>query len=169
MGKINSYIYWVVAGAIVIALFFFLTKNNKPGNINNPLASITPNISSEPTPALTSTMKPSKTVKPSPGLIMEEVNNYKQLVTELDKLGRHLAISSDCSYIVPSNVAYHNNTQIMLDNTASTKQHILKIGGREYLLEAGQWFLTTLSSPSLPASLPIYCGSMELGDIDLIK
>lgn len=155
----------IVVVAIVIVVVLFLTKSDK-NNVGEIMSPINLNLTASPTPTGTPEPRPMPT-KPRGEIIFKEIKTYEQLVEELHPKGRHLVISPDCSYIVPSNVTYPNNTEIMLDNTASTERHILKIGGREYLLEAGEWFLTTLSSPTLPVNLPIFCGYMELGQIDL--
>jgi len=165
-----SYISWIAlaVGVLLIAIYFIGGSGN---NINNEEAVLNPQSSSSfsPTPTLTPRPKSSQAPSMTPGLIVKEITSYDDLVKMLQKEGRHLALASDCSFIVPSNVNYYNNTSIMLDNTGSTERRILTIGGREYLLEAGEWFLTTLSSSNLPAQLPIYCGQMELGRIDLIS
>ena len=163
----KTYIWAIIlAGAIVIVGFFMNNDKSNENRLEEYLTSPTPETSLVPVPTPTST--PVKQSKPTPGIILEEVPNYDKLVEVLQEFGRHLAIAPDCSYIAPSNIDYYNNTKVMLDNTASDVQHILKIGGREYLLEAGQWILVTLSSPNLPAKLPIYCGQIELGQIDLL-
>jgi len=153
---------------------FLVNKTEKTGDelvLPSPTFIVEPSSVPSPTPLPTPRVSPKASLqpKPTPTLIFKEEMTYEQLTEALGAKGRWLALAPDCSYIVPSNVTYYNNTEIMLDNTASNVRHILKIGGREYLLEAGEWFLTTLSSPNLPAQLPIYCGTLELGRIDLIK
>ena len=166
----KNYIYWAIAAVGITVVAMFLANG---GDRVDELADIspTPDFSLNPEPSPTPTPKPNGSAKPTPGLIVKEVKTYEQLTAEFEQQGRWIAINADCTGLVPSNVTYHNNTEIMLDNTASTERHILKIGSREYLLEAGEWFLTTLSSSTLPVHLPIYCDSngIELGDILLVK
>lgn len=165
----KNYLSSILVTIVIVSVAVFLVNkmNKTEDSTDFPDITFSPEPSLSPTPIPTPTPKPS--VKPTPTIIFEETMNYEQLTKTLGEKGRWLVLAPDCSTIVPSNVNYYNNTQIMLDNTASKVRHILKIGGREYLLEAGEWFLTTLSSPTLPAPLPIYCGTLELGRIDLIK
>jgi len=138
------------------------------GNSNQEVAVVSPTVLSTPTatPSPTPTIK--RSPKPTPGIIVKEVPNYASMVALLDPYNRYFAVDKDCTSIVPSQVEYPNDVQIMLDNKDSDKARILKIGGRQYSLEAHGWIITTLHSDTLPARLPIYCGDMELGAIDLV-
>jgi len=161
----------MIAGGIVVlsAMILFFADDRGQDLAVSP----TPELS-DPTPTPSSsavpvqTPRPTKKINPTPGIIVKELLGYPQLTEIMKEEGTWFALAPDCNSIVPSNVAYYNETQVMLDNTASNQRRILKIGGREYLLEAGEWYLTVLSSTSLPITLPIYCGSMELGSIDLV-
>ena len=171
----NNYNIYIVVSAVVVlvaAVSLFLRwgsdKNNS--DVNIPVyVSPTPTSVLELSPTPTFTPKPTtKTANPSPSINVQEVRTYRQWAEELDLTSRRLAITDDtCTELVPSNATYPNNTQLMLDNSYSNKSHILKIGGREYILEARGWLVTTFSSSQLPAQLPIYCGGIELGRIDL--
>ena len=141
----------------------FVFINRKNDTDTSPDISPVPTVILEPSPTPT----PKITVESTPELIFEELPNYYTLAVSLDKENRYFAIDADCMSINPSNVVYKNNTQIMLDNAASDKARVLKIGGREYSLDAHAWILATLSSTELPIRLPIFCGSMELGQIEL--
>ncbi len=85
----------------------------------------------------------------------------------MDPQNRVLGIYNECDYIVPSNVTYKNNTEVMLDNTRSKQTVVLKIGNKDYTLAGGAWNTVTLSSPTVPATMQIFCKSIELGSIDL--
>jgi hypothetical protein len=154
----------IAAFSLVGIMFSYHGKGDLALSPTPELINPTPQPSATPV----QTPRPAVSTKPKAGIIAKEVGSYQQLTEEMYKQGTWLKLAADCNSIVPSNVVYYNDTQIMLDNTASTEKHILKIGGREYLLEAGEWYLTTLSSPTLPATLSLYCGAMELGSIDLI-
>ena len=135
-----------------------------------------PQIATSPTPSatlevsVTTTPTPSvkRTPRPSSGVIAKEVRTYEQWITLLDPYNRYLELDKTCTSITPSQVEYANNTEVMIDNRTSDKARILKIGTRQYSLEPHGWIIATLQSSSLPARLPMYCGDMELGAIDLI-
>lgn len=169
--KNNNYIYYIFAGIFVIlavASIFNEDVKMTDDDISMDTEIITQLNSTPDLPLPTPTPKIIQTIKPSPVLLVEEVDPYSNWVKELDPESRRLSIANDdCSQLVPSNVIYPNNTKIMLDNSFSDKAHILKIGDNEYSLDARGWLIVTLSSSQLPAKLPIYCGSMELGQIDL--
>ena len=107
------------------------------------------------------------TTTPKPHIEIGEVNTYQQLFEKMDPENRVLGIYSECQSIVPSNLSYDNNTEIMIDNTRSSQPHVLKIGPKEYSLDAGAWMLTTLSSETVPVDLSIMCENIELGSIRL--
>ncbi|KKS13425.1 MAG: hypothetical protein A2735_00425 [Candidatus Yanofskybacteria bacterium RIFCSPHIGHO2_01_FULL_41_21] len=168
----NTYIYLIVVAAVVGGVIFLMNRDNKTDNIGDtsdlvssssePVQSLVPTPTPTPTPKLTKS-----TPKPSPKIIITEVNQYQFLVDWLDPLNRRLTLDRDCTSIVPSQVAYPNNTQIMLDNTFSPKAQVIKIGTKEYSVTANGWLLVTLVSSELPAKLTMFCGSMELGQLDL--
>ncbi len=168
----NIYIYSIIAVIIVGGVVFWMSRDNKTDNIEDtsalvsstpaPTQSLIPTSTLIPTPKLTKS-----TPKPSPKIVITEVNQYQSLVDLLEPLNRRLTLDGNCTSIVPSQVVYPNNTQIMLDNTLSASARILKIGAKEYFLTANGWLLVTLSSSELPAKLTMFCGSMELGQLDL--
>ena len=166
----NIYIYSIVSVAIVGGVLFWMSSDDKTDNVVD--ISTLETLSPSPIQSLISKPTPTpklikSTPKPSPKIIVTEVNQYQSLVDWLEPLNRRLVLDKDCTSIVPSQVAYPNNTQIMLDNTFSPKSHIIKIGSKEYSLEANSWLLVTLSETKLPASLTMFCGPMELGQLDL--
>lgn len=164
----KNYISIAIAGVIIILVLAFVSTK-KPDDLSQISPSPSPTPQASPAVSLNPTLIPapkSQSAKPMP-MPQTSPKTYEQLVEQMDEEGTHFKIDPKCNSIAPSNVAYWNNTRIMLDNTASKERHILKIGDREYLLEAGEWFLTTLSSTILPVTLPIYCGTLELGSIDL--
>lgn len=170
LNKIYLYFFLVLV-VIIVAVTVLVNKGYRTGDKG---VSLSPNPSPTPTVILNENSFPSPTInlkpKPTPALIFKETKTYEQLAHDFDESGnRRLALAPDCSYIIPSQNTYKNNTELMLDNTNSLKRQILKIGDREYLLEAGEWFLFTISNPVLPVSLSIYCGSIELGAIELVK
>ncbi|MGD0976860.1 MAG: hypothetical protein ABR875_01005 [Minisyncoccia bacterium] len=167
----NVYIYSIIIVVIIGTAIYWMSRNNKTGNL---ISAPTLTSSSSPSPSPERTLIPNKTpeiiknsAKPTPGLIVKEISNYKYWVDLLEPLNRRLSLDKDCSSIVPSQVDYPNNTQIMLDNTSSTLPRILKIGSQEYSLSANGWILVTLGNSELPAKLTMFCGSMELGQITL--
>ena len=152
----------VISAVIVAAV---VAVNKKPGSDNTADVSPSPTFSLSPSPTPTQILR--STAKPTPGIIVEELPDYYNLAVALDKENRYFALGADCNSIRPSNIAYKNNIKVMFDNVAWGKARILKIGDREYSLEAHGWILATLSSPNLPVQLKIFCGSMELGQIEL--
>lgn len=163
--KISKIIYIVLTVVVIIVGVSIIRRNlnSKINNVTIPTALTSPSPSPSPSPKVSL-----KSPKPSPGIIFREVKNYQYWAGLLEPLNRRLTLSEDCTFIVPSQVAYPNNTQIMLDNTYSNLPRVLKIGTKEYSLAANDWLLTTLSSKELPAKLTIFCGNMELGQLDLV-
>lgn len=163
------YVISIIIVAMVGATLFWVYKNDKAGNgveetiLNSPSSS--PNQSSAPTRSPKAT---AYIPKPSSGIIITETMSYESWIKWLDPLNRRLVLDKDCTSIVPSQVDYPNDVEVMIDNTASGKARILNIAGREYSLDAHGWILTTLHSDKLPAQLPVYCGDMELGRLDLV-
>lgn len=168
MFKKNYLYFGLVLVAMVAVAFAIVNRGDRPNDSDSIIPTPTP--TAEMTENATSTPKPFTTNKPVPTLDIKVVENFESLARKLDLDGnrRIIILNDECSELLPSQVAYKNNTEIMLDNTRSSKPHILKIGGLEYSLEAGAWIMTTLSSSVVPAALPIFCGSMELGSIDLL-
>jgi hypothetical protein len=163
----NIYIYSIIVVAIVGGVIFWASQNGKFNNVAD-VSTISPSPSSGQSSVPSQTPKLSKnTPKPTPGIVITEVKNYRYWAELLDPISRRLVLDENCTSIVPSQVSYPNNTQIMLDNTYSALPRVLKIGGQEYSLDAGGWLLVTLSSTKLPAQLTMFCGSMELGRLDL--
>lgn len=160
----NIYIYSIIIVAVIGVAIFWMSQNNKADNVAD-VSTISPSPSQSSTPSPTS--KLSNSSKPTPGIIVTEVKNYRYWSELLDPISRRLVLDENCTSIVPSQVAYPNNTQIMLDNTFSAEPRTLKIGDKGYSLDAGGWLLVTLSSTKLPAQLVMFCGSMELGRLDL--
>lgn len=159
--KKNIYIYSIIAIAIVGGAIFWMSQNNKAGNVT--VSTISPNPSQSLVPSPT----PKTTVKPTPGINVTESDTYLYWFNLLNPKNRVLRLDENCTSIVPSQVSYPNNTQIMIDNTFSSSPRILKIGNLEYSFKANNWGLITLSSTTLPAKLTMFCGSMELGQLDL--
>jgi len=160
----KNIIFAALVGVIIIALVAILT-NKKDEDIADFSLSPTPNATLNTSPTDTPTAQ--VTASPKPGIIMEEVKGYNYWFQQLDSQNRVLGIYDECTYIIPSNVAHKNNVMVMLDNTRSTQALILKIGEKEYSLAAQEWILVTLSSPTLPINLPIFCKGIELGQIEL--
>lgn len=160
----KQYLYLGIGAAfiVVLATVLFTMNGEKPGS------ELT--FSPEPTPDVSPTPSPTETPKPKPsGSLKVDENSHDYFALQFDEDGnRRLVLNDDCSELVPSQVTYKNNVKIMLDNSYSKNPHTLKIGAKEYYLMAGEWRFETLSSETLPAKLPIFCGTMELGQIDLI-
>ncbi len=162
----KTYLYLAVVAVGVVLILVSQVKQVNKRSSNDTVFGVSPSpstsvrVSPHPSPRLSP--------GPTPGIKAEMViNRYKDLVAQLGPENRRLAIDSSCSTIVPSNLIYKNNTQVMLDNTASVESRTLKIGDRSYELAARGWYITTLYSAKLPAKLTIFCGKMELGQIDL--
>jgi len=169
----NTYIYLIIIIVVLGAVIFWMGQDKKTDDTNDALSLVTltptPLATPEPSaPAGTPTPRSIKsTPKPSPGIVVKEVNQYQSLVDWLDPLNRRITLDENCTSSVPSQVAYPNNTQIMIDNTLSAEPRVLEIGGQDYPVEAHGWILTVLSRSELPAQLKMFCGSMELGQLDL--
>jgi hypothetical protein len=161
-------VFWFLIGVIVIALVIILTgKRSK--NITDFSLSPTPTAALTTTPktGLMNTPAVKITASPKPGLIAQEVRDYDYWFRQLDSKNMVLGIYDECSYIVPSNLVQKNNVTMMLDNTRSSKAHVLKIGNKDYPLAAKDWELVVLSSSTLPSNLVIFCENRELGQIEL--
>jgi len=162
----RNYIYAIVAVVVVIGVIILWTsRDDKTNNIAD-----VPTVSPSPVQSAIPSQTPKSiksSPKPTPGLIFTEEKGYQYWVDLLEPIGRWLLLDKDCTSIVPSQVAYPNNTQIMLDNTLSAEPRVLKIGDKDYPLKAREWSFITLSSPTLPAKLTMFCGPMELGQLDL--
>lgn len=155
----------VTVGTIV----FLVNRNNKASDGVEESALNSPSSSPEQTPVPTQLPKATAYLpKPSSGIVVTETMSYESWIKWLDPLNRRLVLDKDCTSIAPSQVDYPNDVEVMIDNTASGKSRILNIAGREYSLDANGWILTTLHSDKLPAQLSVYCGSMELGRLDLV-
>jgi hypothetical protein len=167
----NIYIYTIIAVVIIGGVVFWMGQNKKGGgNVEvSSLVSPSPTPSQSFVPSQTPKVSAKNSPKPTPTLDVKVTSSYQGWVDVLDPIGRHLVLNEDCTTIVPSQIAYPNNTKIMLDNTFSTLPHILKIGSQGYSLDAHSWIMITLSSKELPTRLTIFCGSMELGGITLEK
>lgn len=159
----------VIVGAILFGVIVFWTiQSDNPFDAQ---MTPTPSVSSSPSDTPTPTATPKRVIlspKPTPGLIAKDVQNHQQLVELLDPFNRRLALDADCTALVPSQVAYPNDLEIMIDNYNSAIARVLRIGDKQYSLDAHSWILVTLHSDALPAKLPIFCGAMELGQIDLL-
>ena len=162
----NIYTYSVVVVAIVGSAIFWVSRDDKDIYVIDTATSTSPTSAPTPTPSKTPNL-PKNSVKPIPTLIIKEINSYKYWSEILKPINRRLVLDENCTSIAPSQVAYPNNTQIMLDNTLSAEPRILKIASKGYSLDAYGWLLVTLSSTKLPAQLTMFCGSMELGQLDL--
>jgi hypothetical protein len=169
--KKNQYIIILLVVAIAGISIYISLRNKKTNN-----ESLLPSLSFSVTPEATSTpsLNPSSTPKikkstPTPAILPGERGNFMDLAKALDPLHRYFLLDKDCTSINPSVVDFPNNVQILLDNGRSSEPRAVKIGQETYNLAAGDWILINLKSATLPVSLPIYCGSMELGRIDLIK
>ncbi len=166
----NIYIYSIIATVIVGAVIFWISRaDNKIDDVvdMSTLFGASPSPDQSPLPSQTPRLS-NNTPKPTPGIIVSEVASYQSWVKWLDPQNRRLALDEDCTSIVPSQVDYPNNVEVMLDNSASNKPRILKIGSQNYSLNAQGWIVTTLHSETLPAKLTMFCGDMELGQLDLV-
>lgn len=158
----------IIIAALVIAgiSIFFANRDNSELAQESPSVSATPQASSSP--SVSATPELGKTT-PRPGIISSGMKSYYQWAAELDPLNRHFLLDADCTSIQPSGVDLPNNVAVMLDNSYSKVARVLKIGNKDYNLPAQSWQIVVLKSDTLPAPLPLYCGSMELGRIDLVK
>ena len=59
---------------------------------------------------------------------------------------------------IPTSLVFKNPATIMLDNRSGDAR-IIKVGGVSYSLAGYGWKIITVSSSTLPARLPIDCGS----------
>jgi len=161
-------VFLVLVGIVVVALTIAFGGNmNRNENIKDFSLSPTPTAILDTSPTNTPLVKAAD--RPEPGIIIKDMPNYDYWFQQLDSQNRVLGIYDACGYMVPSNVAYKNNTTVMLDNTRSNQDLVIKVGDKDYPLEAREWKLVTLSttSPTLPINLPIFCKNIELGQIEL--
>jgi hypothetical protein len=161
--KNNDIIFWGLLMAMVATLAFFIFS--KTSTDKEPTFTLSPSPSESSVPSPTPT--PILTQTPKPKLIIEEKRTYRSWFDELDPENRVLAVYEECAYLVPSNLSYKNNTLVMLDNTRSSQGQILKIGEQNYSLSAGEWYMITLYSKTVPIDLGIFCKNVELGSIRL--
>ncbi|KKT82026.1 MAG: hypothetical protein A3B99_02220 [Candidatus Yanofskybacteria bacterium RIFCSPHIGHO2_02_FULL_44_12b] len=155
MKKLNI-ILMVVCLVLGGALFFFF-QGGGGENLT----------SSSPSPSPSPTAEVQLSPGPTPGLIVDEVKDADYWARLLDPESRYFVLFPGCEKIYPSNVTFKNDIVIMLDNRLSDQPQTLRIGDRSFDLEPRGWYLTTLHSSKLPARLTMFCGSIELGQIDL--
>lgn len=151
----NIYIYVIIAVAVVGAVVFMTSKTSKQTE---------PSPSPSPTPSPTASVSLSPKPKPTGGI---NVEIYDELIVEYEM--RRILLANDCQSADPSNIDFKNGTKIMLDNTYSSEDRIIKIGDNSYSIKSRSWIFTTLTSPTLPVNLPMFCGSMELGQLGIVK
>lgn len=159
----NIYIYGAVVVVIVGGLIFWMGRGDNTTDTSTASPSPEQSLNPSKTPELSN----NKTFKPTPTLIKEIVGDYSYWVDLLEPLNRRITLDENCTSSVPSQVAYPNNVKIMIDNTLSAEPRVLRIGDKDYPVEARGWILTVLSRSELPAQLKMFCGSMELGQLDL--
>jgi hypothetical protein len=165
IGK-KDIIFWIlIAGVFTVFFIITLERDSNPEATPTPTPVASPKETATPAPEPTKYILP--TTKPKGEIKVEEVGAYERLFAEMDPENRVLGVYAECQQLIPSNVAYKNNTEVMLDNTRSTKSHILKIGNADYSLDAGEWRLVKLSSPTVPINMIIFCEGIELGAIEL--
>jgi hypothetical protein len=157
----------ILAIVIIIAgLSLYFAFNDKDSEI----ASESPTVSATPeaSPSVSSTPQIGKPT-PKPGINSSGVKTYEQWANELDPLNRHFLFDADCTSVQPSGLDLPNNVTVMLDNSYSKVDRVLELGDKEYQMPANSWQIIVLKADKLPAALPMYCGAMELGRIDLVK
>lgn len=81
--------------------------------------------------------------------------SYTELVSEYD--GRRIQFDQNCQAI-PNGVTFKEGTSIMLDNRSGDPRTI-KVGDKSFDLQGYGYWITTLSSPTLPQELFVSCGS----------
>jgi len=59
---------------------------------------------------------------------------------------------------IPTSLVFKNPATVMLDNRSGDAR-IIKVGGTSYSLAGYGWKVITVSSSTLPAQIPIDCGS----------
>lgn len=157
---IKSNLWWILPiGAVVIIGGVILLISNNVGKEPEPAFSpaSVPSVSPEISVSASPSPRPSGSIK---------VETYDDLIVQYDS--RRILLASDCQSANPSNMNFKNGTRIMLDNTLSSEARVIKIGNNSYKIIAHGWTFVTLYSKELPANLPMYCGSMELGQLGII-
>lgn len=154
-----TWLGFIVIVIIIVVLLVFRGERNFE-QTEDVLLSPSPSFSVSPVIRPIST----RAAIPKPGL---DIKVYNDLLVEYD--GRYIALASDCRSSDPSNVDYKNGTQIMLDNIASAEARVIKIGDKSYSVTAQGWTFITLTSPTLPVNLSMFCGTMELGQIGIVN
>lgn len=119
----------------------------------------------------TTVVQPTATVqpvvnKPKAPSAQTAAQTYTNLVKEYE--GRRIQFDINCQAI-PSNVTYKNGTKVMFDNRSGDARIII-VGGVQYNVGGYGYKILTLSSPTLPKTLLLSCGSaVNVGQILLQK
>jgi hypothetical protein len=140
---------WIVVVVLLAIAGFYWSKSG--GSLSNlALHSASPSVSA--TPSASSTVKPSGAKTTAAPV---SAKTYTQLAAEY--VNRSVQFDASCQ-ATPSSFVLKNNTSILLDNRANVARKIT-VDGKAYNLAAYGYQVITLSSPSLPHTVNISCGS----------
>jgi len=140
---------WILIIVLLAIGGYYWTKS---GDSTDDLGSVTKTTTSpSASPAKSSGgAKTTTTVTPT-----VSPKTYTQLVAEYKD--RRVQFNADCQ-ATPSSFVLKNNTSILLDNRANIAR-TLTVDGKAYSLVAYGYQIVNLSSPSVPKTVNISCGS----------
>ncbi len=141
----NKNLLWIVVAVVVVGGYFWMQSDS---STDTPSAQ----QSATPTSVVKATVKPSTSTKATPTPVTK---TYTQLLAEYSN--RRIQFNASCQ-ATPSSFVLKNNTSILLDNRANVARTIT-VDGTSYSLGAYGYQVINLSSPTLPHTVKINCGS----------
>jgi len=144
-----------------VAIFMVVRKSDSPADNGTASPTISGSASPSPSPvagndAVDATQKP----------VSAALKAYTDLVAQYE--GRRIQFDKTCQAI-PSSLVLKNGTKVMFDNRSGDAR-MITVGAIQYSFSGYGWRLITLSSPTLPATIGINCGSaIYVGSITLQK
>ncbi len=143
----NKKLLWIIVAVVVVGGYFWMHSSSKSTDTQTAQQTATPKA------AAAATVKPSTSVaKATPTPVTK---TYTQLLAEYGT--RRIQFNASCQ-ATPSTFVLKNNTSILLDNRANVARTIT-VDGTAYSLGAYGYQVVSLSSPSLPHTVKINCGS----------
>jgi hypothetical protein len=148
--------YWVIGiGVVLVIVAFFVFSHDKE-------SAMVPTVSPSPSARVSPSRAPSSSVTPQ---VSAEINiDYNEAVVQY--AGHRIQFDKYCQ-AVPNKLTLKNGTSIMLDNRSGDAR-MIAINGKTYSLAGYGFKIVSLSSSTLPATLPFDCGSARnVGQISL--
>ena len=143
----RSIYFWVLAAVVAVAAVAYFYGGKGPSIV---LEEETPPVGGSASP-----LSAPAAQAPKPGSAVISVQAYSELVRQYE--GRRIQFDEGCQ-VFPNDISFKNGTKVMLDNRAPAATNV-NLGGTVFSLPAYGYQLVTLSSPTLPKTLNVACGS----------